>query len=379
MNNSAAKQGLGQTSLLLSYASKGDVDAVKQLLDEGASANASDYDGRTALHLAASEGHVPVVELLLQHGVDVNHVDRWGDTPLADSRKYTKGVVSNILESHGGRIEDNKKHGAVFDMDPSAHYEIDRSELEPMEHIPPLSKGPDEEIRVVKWRGTKVAAKTIYLPLTEDPEVFNKLKLQLLMLEQMRHPNIVQFLCAVTRSQPIVIVTEYLPGGKLNDIMSKGRIPTRKALSFALDIARGLNYLHEHKDPIIHGNLAPQNLLQNEAGQLKVSDFGLLGSHIRSITSSSSDINACECFVQMFEGPQNLEGLAPETIAKKRAYEDARPTFSSQSYPRGMKELISDCWDKDPSKRPAFSVIIQRLEEMKPLKDNEQKCQCAIL
>jgi len=402
MNYSAAKQGLGQTSLLLSYASKGDVDAVKQLLDEGASANASDYDGRTALHLAASEGHVPVVELLLQQGVDVNPVDRWGDTPLADSRKYTKGVVSNILESHGGRIEDNKKHGAVFDMDPSAHYEIDRSELEPMEHIPPLSKGPNEEVRVVKWRGTKVAAKTIDLPLTEDPEVFNKLKLQLLMLEQMRHPNIVQFLCAVTRSQPIVIVTEYLPGGKLNDIISKGRIPTRKALSFALDIARGLNYLHEHKDPIIHGNLAPQNLLQNEAGQLKVSDFGLLGSHIRSITSSSSDINAYaymapelyrkEAFQknvdvfsfgiilhEMFEGPQNLEGLAPETIAKKRAYEDARPTFSSQSYPRGMKELISDCWDKDPSKRPAFSVIIQCLEEMKPLKDNEQKCQCVIL
>jgi hypothetical protein len=44
------------------------------------------------------------------------------------------------------------------------------------------------------------------------------------------------------------------------------------------------------------------------------------------------------CFVQIFEGPQNSEGLAPETIAKKRAYEDARPTFSSQSYPRGMKE-----------------------------------------
>jgi ankyrin repeat protein len=114
MNNLAAKQGLGQTSLLLSYASKGDVDAVKQLLDEGASANASDYDGRTALHLAASEGHVPVVELLLQQGVDVNPVDRWGDTPLADSRKYTKEVVSNILESHGGRIE-------VFNSQSSSH------------------------------------------------------------------------------------------------------------------------------------------------------------------------------------------------------------------------------------------------------------------
>lgn len=54
--------------------------AIQQLLNEGASVNASDYDGRTALHLAASDGHVPVVEFLLHHGADVNPVDRWGDT-----------------------------------------------------------------------------------------------------------------------------------------------------------------------------------------------------------------------------------------------------------------------------------------------------------
>lgn len=71
---------LRQTSLLLSSASKGDVAGVKQLLDEGASINSSDYDKRTALHLAASEGHVPVVELLLKRGANANPVDRWGDT-----------------------------------------------------------------------------------------------------------------------------------------------------------------------------------------------------------------------------------------------------------------------------------------------------------
>lgn len=80
-----SRNGLGTTSLLLSYASKGNVTAIKELLDAGAAVNASDYDGRTALHLAACEGHLPVAELLLQRGADVNPVDRWGDTVSSPS------------------------------------------------------------------------------------------------------------------------------------------------------------------------------------------------------------------------------------------------------------------------------------------------------
>lgn len=65
---------------LLFYASKGDVAGIQKLLDQGMPVDAADYDGRTALHLAASEGHAAVVNLLLESKADPNPIDRNGDT-----------------------------------------------------------------------------------------------------------------------------------------------------------------------------------------------------------------------------------------------------------------------------------------------------------
>ena len=69
-----------ETGTLLYYASKGNVPILKHMLDNGTSVNAADYDGRTALHLAASEGHVAAVKLLLEYGPNVNPTDRLNET-----------------------------------------------------------------------------------------------------------------------------------------------------------------------------------------------------------------------------------------------------------------------------------------------------------
>lgn len=71
---------LDLTTKLLFVSSKGDVEGVTELLDRGCDVNGADYDGRSALHLAASEGKTDVVRMLLARGADVNALDRWGST-----------------------------------------------------------------------------------------------------------------------------------------------------------------------------------------------------------------------------------------------------------------------------------------------------------
>ena len=90
--------------MLCGAAAEGDLDKMRQLIGHGVSPNACDYDGRTALHLAACEGIVNVIEFLIQNRAEVNVVDRWNNTPLDDAVKYTKELPARLLYEHGGKL-----------------------------------------------------------------------------------------------------------------------------------------------------------------------------------------------------------------------------------------------------------------------------------
>jgi ankyrin repeat protein len=73
------------------------LDYIKSLLIDG-DINAYDYDGRTALGIAASEGHKHIVEYLVYHGANINHKDARGNDALADAIREGRQDVVAFLE-----------------------------------------------------------------------------------------------------------------------------------------------------------------------------------------------------------------------------------------------------------------------------------------
>ncbi|KAL9236863.1 hypothetical protein vseg_011485 [Gypsophila vaccaria] len=378
-------------SVRLMYAAHGgDVAAIKELVEEhAADVNYRDIDNRTALHVAACQGYGDVVELLIRLNADVDPKDHWGSTPLADAIYYKNHEVVRLLEDHGAELPMAPMH--VKNARDVPEYEIDPHEIDFSNSVN-INKGT---FLRASWRGIEVAVKKLGDEVFTDEEKLRAFRDELALLQRIRHPNVVQFLGAVTQSTPMMIITEFLPKGDLCEyLLNIGGLKPRTAVRYALDIARGMSYLHEIKPhPIIHCDLEPSNILRDDSGHLKVADFGVSkllkvsqgADENRSISCDDSSCRyaAPELFrnedydtkVDVFSFAlilqEMIEGCPPfvskEGKEAQRAYDHhKRPPFkaSGKSYAHGLRELIEECWNDDPVKRPTFRQIIRKLDHI---------------
>ena len=77
----------------------GDTMMLKRLLKAKIQVNASDYDKRTACHIAASEGNLAALKLLAEAGADLALEDRWGNTTRSEAERAKAGQVLDYLNA----------------------------------------------------------------------------------------------------------------------------------------------------------------------------------------------------------------------------------------------------------------------------------------
>jgi Tol biopolymer transport system component len=89
----------------------------------------------------------------------------------------------------------------------------------------------------------------------------------------LNHPNILSVYQMGTYLTIPYIVSELLEGKTLTEVMRPGPLPPRKAIDYAIQIARGLAAAHDKG--ILHRDLKPENLFITKEGRVKILDFGL--------------------------------------------------------------------------------------------------------
>jgi serine/threonine protein kinase len=249
-----------------------------------------------------------------------------------------------------------------------------------------LGSGTHGTVYLSKWRGLDVAVKK--LTGINKERVLEEFKNEIGILGKLRHPNILLFMGACTDQEHMVIVTEYLEGGNLYDLMKKVSFDLKMSVKLSKQIAFGLNYLHLRG--IIHRDLKAENLLVDRYFNVKLCDFGLScikptgglkrrtgspvcvapemwmgNSYDEKVDVYSYSITVWEILtgIEVLEDPgfRHIEDEATlkDAVVNKRV----RPQIPDAT-PMDFANLIRICWDEDPKKRPNFATIITILDRI---------------
>jgi eukaryotic-like serine/threonine-protein kinase len=120
----------------------------------------------------------------------------------------------------------------------------------------------------------QVAIKLMNREVSTDSDQLERFRREARAVAQLSHPHIVGVIDAGEDEGRPYIVFEYIEGETLKErIRRTGRLPVAEAVAYAIEIARALGAAHARH--IVHRDVKPQNVLLDEEGSAKVTDFGI--------------------------------------------------------------------------------------------------------
>ena len=132
-----------------------------------------------------------------------------------------------------------------------------------------------------------VALKILHEQYTRDDDYVERFRREARAVAKLAHPNIVTVIDRGEQDGRQFIVFEYVDGPNLKDLTRNGPLEVRDAIGLTLQVARALSFAHDRG--LVHRDVKPQNVLLNEDGQAKVTDFGIARSlDVQGVTQTGT-------------------------------------------------------------------------------------------
>ena len=234
--------------------------------------------------------------------------------------------------------------------------------------------------------GRDVAVKVLPEEFFEEEERRIRFEREARLLASLSHPGIAAIHSFEEISGRHILVMELLEGETLRQAIAAGKLPLRKAVDWAIQIARGLSAAHEKG--IVHRDLKPENLFVTKDGRVKILDFGLAkltedasqGQGSNLPTAARATEPGMVLGTMGYMAPEQVRGrpadarsdlfafgaVLYEMLAGKKAFsgdsgadvitailreEPAELSVTNQNVPPGLERIVRRCLEKAPEQR----------------------------
>ncbi len=222
--------------------------------------------------------------------------------------------------------------------------------------------------------GRRVALKLLYHRFAEDQEFVERFRREAQSAAGLSHPNVVAVFDRGEWDGTYYIAMEYLPGRSLKSVIREhGALDPSDAIDIVMQILLAARFAHRRG--IIHRDIKPHNVILDEEGRAKVTDFGIARAGASDMTltgsimgtaqylspeqaqghavSESSDLYAVGVVLyELLTGSVPFEGDSPVTVALKQVSEEpAPPSARNPEVSGALDAVVMRALAKDPSQR----------------------------
>ena len=225
-------------------------------------------------------------------------------------------------------------------------------------------------VKVAKFRGIEVAAKTLYEQLTSV--YYRRMFIrEMNMAARLRHPHLVQFIGATVEGE-MIILTE-LMATSLRRVLEGGRISREHILSISVQVCQALNYLHlMQPDPVIHRDISSANVLLNPLPDgrwsAKVTDYGSVNTlrMLNTVNPGSPVYAAPEASNPSLQSTKmdmfSLGVLLIEICSGQFPSQEEHESLFLTIQDRQFSDIISRCIDRERDNRPTARQLLNELQ-----------------